>query len=110
MANTFDFNKVKLKTMDVTLSDEKKTTLVVMTPDKKLMDELKSFKGASQNLDETEVLDSLYELTAKIMSRNKNNIKISAEMLKELYDDIGYIIAFLNAYIDFVKELINSKN
>jgi hypothetical protein len=110
MANTFDFNKVKLKTMNVTLSDEKKTTLIITTPDKKLMEELKSFKNLTQNLDETDVLDSLYELAAKIMSRNKNGVKVSAEMLKELYDNIGYIIAFLNAYTDFVKDLIGSKN
>lgn len=110
MANKFDFNNVKLKTMTVTLSDEKKTTLVVMTPDKKLMSELQTFKKDSQNLEETEVLDSLYELTAKIMSRNKNGVKIDAETLRELYDDVGYIIAFLNAYIEFVKELVNSKN
>lgn len=110
MANTFDFNKVKLKTMNVTLSDEKKTTLIITTPDKKLMDELKSFKNLTQNLDETDVLDSLYELAAKIMSRNKTGVKVSAEMLKELYDDMGYLIAFLNAYTDFVKDLIGSKN
>ena len=71
MAKSFDFNKIKPKTMNVTLSDEKKTTLVVMTPDKKLKEELENLKNEIENADEDETLDILYDLTARLMSRNK---------------------------------------
>lgn len=110
MAKSFDFNKIKPKTMNVTLSDEEKTTLVVMTPDKRLKDELENIKTEVENADEEETLDLLYELTAKVMSRNKNGIVITAEKLKELYEDVSYIVAFLEVYSEFVDELTNSKN
>ena len=110
MAKSFDFNKIRPKTLNVTLSDDEKTTLVVMTPDKRLKDELENLKSDVENADEEETLDILYELTAKIMSRNKNGIVITAEKLKELYEDVNYIVVFLEAYSEFVNELANSKN
>ena len=110
MAKSFDFNKIKPKTMNVTLSDEEKTTLVIMTPDKRLKEELENLKNEVENADEDETLDILYDLTAKVMSRNKNGIVITAEKLRKLYDDESYIFAFLEAYSEFVNELANSKN
>lgn len=110
MAKTFDFNKVKPKTMTVTLSDEKKTTLLVMTPDKKLRDQLVALYENIEDADEDEVQEALYDLTAKVMSRNKQGIEITAEKLKELYEDVDYLMAFLDAYSEFVGELTNSKN
>lgn len=110
MAKSFDFNKVKPKTMNVTLSDEENTTLILMTPDKKLVDELRSLKDIVEDSEDEEVLDSLYELASKIMSRNKNGIEVTTKKLRELYEDVSYIMAFLEAYTDFVNDLSNSKN
>ena len=111
MAKSFDFNKVKPKTMSVTLSDEKKTTLLVMTPDKRLKDELSSlYENIEDTDDEDEINEALYELTAKVMSRNKQGIEITPEKLTKLYPDISYIMAFLDAYIEFIDEAVNSKN
>lgn len=110
MARSFDFNKIKPKTMNVTLSDEEKTTLIITTPDKRLRDELVSLKDTIDEAEEDEVEDVVYELASKVMSRNKNGITITAERLRELYDDITYVLAFLEAYSEFVGELSNSKN
>ena len=110
MAKTFDFNKLKPRTMTVTLSDEEKTTLVIMTPNKKLKDELSYFNDNIADADEDEALEALYEVTAKVMSRNSQNIEITSAKLKELYPDENYIVAFLEAYGEFVSELTNSKN
>lgn len=110
MSKSFDFNTIKPITMTVTLSDEEKTTLLVMTPDKKLMGELMAFRNIQDNVNDDGTLDALYELTGKLLSRNKNGITITAKKLKSLYPDITYIVAFLRAYTDFVKEVIDSKN
>lgn len=110
MAKSFDFNKLKARTMNVTLSDEEKTTLVITTPDKALRDELVSIKDSFEDAEDDEVLEAIYELTAKVMSRNKNGIVITAEKLKELYDDVTLILSFLEAYTEFVNELSSSKN
>ena len=110
MAKTFDFNKIKPKTMTVTLSDEKKTTILVMTPDKKLRDQLVALYENIEDAEEDEIQEALYEVTAKVMSRNKQGIEITAEKHKELYEDVDYVMAFLDAYSEFVGELTNSKN
>lgn len=110
MAKSFDFNKVKPKTMSVTLTDEKKTTLLVMTPDKRLKDELSSLYEDIEDADEEDVEEALYELTAKVMSRNKQGIEITSEKLKKLYPDSSYVMAFLDAYVEFIDEIANSKN
>ncbi len=110
MAKSFDFNKIKPKHMTVTLSDEEKTTLLVKTPDKKLRDELVSLYDNIEDADDDETEDALYDLTAKVMSRNKQGVVITAEKLRELYEDVDQIMAFLDAYAEFVSELTNSKN
>lgn len=110
MAKSFDFNKIKPKTMLVTLSDEAKTTLTILTPDKRLRDDLVGLYDNTNGADDDEVNEALYELTARIMSRNKHEIEITSDQLKELYPDLSYIIAFINAYIEFINEATNSKN
>jgi hypothetical protein len=111
MAKTFDFNKLKAKTMTVILSDEHKTTLVLKTPTKALYDEMKEARNEFNNVsDEDELHTALYEVTAKIMSNNKAGIEITPEKLRELYDEVDYIKAFLTAYTEFVNENTRSKN
>ena len=114
MAKTFDFNKLKEKTLKVVLSDPENTTLTLKTPNKKLFEYLKNVQDDFENVEESEELvDSLYDATAKIMSNNKEGIEITPEKLKELYDEIDYIYAFLEAYTDFIKDYhiaSNSKN
>lgn len=117
MAKTFDFNKLKEKTLKVVLTDPENTTLVLKTPNKKLFEYLKRVQDDIKNVEEhkdcEELFDSLYDVTAKIMSHNKEGIEITPEKLKELYDEIEYIYAFLEAYTDFIKDYHianNSKN
>lgn len=110
MAKSFDFNKIKPKTMNVTLSDENKTVLSVMTPDKKLRDDLVALYDNVDETDEDEINEALYDLSARVMSRNKQGIEINSKQLKELFPDHMFIMAFLNAYIEFVGEVADSKN
>ena len=110
MAKSFDFNKVKPKTMNVTLSDENKTVLSVMTPDKKLRDDLVTLYENVDETDEDEINEALYDLSARVMSRNKQGIEINSKQLKELFPDHMFIMAFLNAYVEFIGEVVDSKN
>lgn len=110
MAKSFDFNKIKPKTMNVTLSDENKTVISVMTPDKKLRDDLVSLYENVDETDEDEINEALYDLSARVMSRNKQGIEIKPKQLKELFPDHMFIMAFLNAYVEFIGEVTDSKN
>ena len=112
MANTVNFNNVKKQYLTVTLADEKSTTILVGTPTKKLLDELTGLQSTIESLnsdDNTDALDELYDVCAKIMSRNKTNTHITKEYLEEIFD-LEDIIIFLKEYMSFVSKLSTLKN
>ena len=111
MANSYDFNKLKPKTMTVTLSDKEKTTLMVMTPSKGLRDDLVSlYENIENTTDNEELEEALYDVASRVMSRNKQGKYVSPVTLKELYPEPEYIMAFLNAYVDFIGSITQGKN
>ena len=113
MANVLNFNNVKKRYFTVTLPDEQKTTLMIGTPTKAIMDNLILLQSGIETLGEdetnTEALDDLYAACAKIMSRNKGGVKITTEYLSELFD-FEDILLFFNGYMTFLNELTSSKN
>lgn len=102
MAN-LNFNKIQKQYLTVTLRDKNKTTIFVGTPTKKLLDELISLNSSinNDNLNSDELGNELYEICAKLMSRNKGNVNIEKELLEDIFD-IEDIMIFLKAYMDFV--------
>ena len=110
MAKSFDFNKLKPNTMTVTLSDEEKTVLQVLAPNKRLKDEMVALYENIDDADEDDVNEALYNIASKIMSRNNQGLEITVEKLKSLYEEPRYIMAFLDAYSEFIGELTDSKN
>ena len=102
MAN-LNFNKIQKQYLTVTLRDKNKTTIFVGNPTKKLLDELISLNlsmdNANSNADE--LSDSLYEVCAKVMSRNKGNVNIKKELLEDIFD-MEDLMIFFKAYMDFV--------
>lgn len=112
MGKSINFNNVKKHFLTVTLNDEDNTTLLVTTPSKGIFNELALFQELAGGVGEEkdpETVDSLYELTAKLMSRNKGNIKITKEHLEEIFD-LEDIIIFFNAYMEFIAEISATKN
>lgn len=113
MSKALNFNTVKKSYLTVTLADEKKTTIMIGTPTKAIMDELVVLKSSLDIIDEdeanAEATDDLYSACAKIMSRNKGGIKITKDYLAEIFD-FEDIKIFIDAYMDFIDEIIKSKN
>ena len=110
MAKSLNFNKVKKNYFTVTLADEKETTLMICTPTKAIMDEFISMKDSldAENMGE-DVIDSLYELCTKIMSRNKTGRVITMKIVQDLFD-FEDIIIFIRAYTEFINEVSSAKN
>lgn len=110
MAKTLDFNNIKKKYLTVTLADEAKTVLMVGTPTKRILDSLIDMKDSlnEENISD-EAVDDLYEICAKIMSRNKTGRVITKEMIEDAFD-FEDLIVFIRAYTDFINEISNSKN
>ena len=110
MVQTLDFNKVKKNYFTVTLNDENRTRLMLLTPTKRLLTEMLSkFPDNIEGVPSDDDLNTLYDLTARLMNRNKTGIRVTDEQLAELLD-IEDLITFFNAYTDFIKQLANAKN
>ena len=104
MAN-LNFNSIKKQYLTVTLRDENKTTIMICNPSKKLLSEITAVDSWARNIDSNsngeEEIDALYEVCAKVMSRNKGNIKIEKELLEDILD-IEDVMIFLKTYMEFV--------
>ena len=110
MAKSLDFNKIKKRFFTVTLADEKNTTLLISTPTKEIMDEFISMKDSlTAEAMGDDAIGELYELCAKIMSRNKGGIKISKKDLESLFD-FEDVIVFIQGYTSFINDLTSTKN
>lgn len=113
MAKSLNFNNVKKQYLNVTLADEKNTTLLIGTPSKKLMDDLMLLQSSLEALEDdpsnTESFNDLYTACAKIMSRNKAGVVITKEKLEDIFD-FEDVMIFFNAYMEFIDEVANVKN
>lgn len=113
MAKSLDFNKVTKHYLTVTLADEKNTVLMIGAPTKAIMDELLVLQNKLNTVTEAEAtsedMDDLYTVCAKLMSRNKAGKEITGEFLAPIFD-FEDISIFVNAYMDFIDEVIASKN
>lgn len=117
MSNVLDFNKARKQYFTVTLPDEDKTTILISTPGKTVMEELLALGLQFKDIDEDSDLDDgidqimgdLYNIVAKVMSFNKTGVKITKEKIEDClgFDDI---VLFFNSYLDFIKDIKNSKN
>lgn len=113
MAKPLNFNNVKKHFLTVALADEKNTVLMIGTPTKAIMDDLtllqNSVNSVRDNESNSEAIDDLYSACARVMSRNKAGVKITKEYLMNILD-FEDITIFFSAYMDFINEVIASKN
>ena len=110
--STLNFNNTKKQYLTVVLPDEKNTTLLISMPTKALVVELIAIRNnfsTSDNDDLDQSLGKLYDLVARVMSRNKGGIKITKERLEKCLD-FEDIIIFFNSYLAFINTAKNSKN
>lgn len=110
MARSLDFNNIRKKYLTVTLADEAKTVLMIGTPTKAVLDSLLSMRDTlgDENLTD-DAIEDLYEICAKIMSRNKTGRVITKEAVQEFFD-FEDIIVFIRAYTEFINEVSSAKN
>lgn len=112
MAKSLNFNTIKKQYLTITLNDEKKTTIMIGTPTKAIMNEMLSLSDSLESDGDNvsqETIDDLYYVCARVMSRNKGGVNITKEYLEEIFD-IEDLFIFFNAYMDFVTVLGNEKN
>ena len=112
MSKSLNFNKITKKYFTVTLPDEKSTTILVAMPTKALLRELTGLKIDANIVNDNDglgALDEIYHICARLMSRNKVNVKITKEYLEEIFD-FEDILIFLKEDMGFISEAISVKN
>ena len=88
---------------------------MLTTPTKRLLSkilEMDSILKASEEENTTfneETINSLYEISAEVMSTNKTKTKVSSEDLGAMWD-IEDLILFFNTYMSYIEKVTNSKN
>lgn len=108
-----DFNKINKTYLTITLTDGK--TYMLTTPTKRLLNKILSMDSILKTSEEEntsingETIDSLYEISAEIMSTNKTNTKVSSEELANLMD-IEDLMLFFNTYMSYIEKVTNLKN
>lgn len=103
-----DFNLIKRHYLPITLNNEKKTHIDIMTPTKRMYDVIQQLPELDGEVTPEE-LDTIYQVVARLMSDNKQRIRIEADELKECldFDDLAL---FMAAYVAFLAEIASGKN
>jgi len=113
MSKTLDFNTIKKDFIRIVLPDENKTIIKVLPPSKQLYEDVSIVKERLQqlldadpdDLNNEDIVGDIYEIVAKCMSRNSENIIITKQKLEDILDFYD-VWKFLDMY---VKELINKQ-
>lgn len=111
MIKTLDFTSRKKEYLTVKLNDDKKTVLMIGTPTKAILSDFIAINERVNDGDgaDSEAINDLYEVCAKVMSFNKAKTKITADYLGEFFD-IEDIMTFFNAYSEFMASVTSAKN
>lgn len=108
-----NLNTVKRPTLDLTMMDEEQTLLRVKVP---TLDMFKEVQSMSSQLDGVEDGDkdseaALYEILSRLLSCNRDYIKVTAADLKGKYRmDLEDAVLVFRAYVSFIASITNEKN
>ena len=107
MPKILDLSKKK-PTLPVKLPDE--TLIRVYTPTKGMLEEFITIGAQLEHAsDDSEALNQLYDVTARLMSNNAGGRKLSMKEVSDMLD-VGDVIVFFRAYTEFITELSKAKN
>ncbi len=112
--NTFSFNKYRPPILSIEMPDEEGTVLHIVPPTVDLQEELRATAKDLNALlagGEDDKRVALFDLAARLMSCNRNMLKITPESLRKTYRlDAEDLVGFYEAYVSFLTGIENAKN
>ena len=108
-----NLNTVKRPTLDLTMMDEEQTLLRVKIPTLDMFKEMQNMSSALDGVEDgdKDSVDALYEMLARLLSCNRDRIKVTATELRGKYNiDLESAILVFRAYVDFITSILNAKN
>lgn len=114
MAKTLDFSKLNTPVLPLVLMDEARTVVKVSTPSEALIEELEHELPALEpelTKGNKEAIGLCYDLAARLINHNRSYVRVTADELRKKYGlELFHLLAFFEAYIDFIGEITNAKN
>jgi hypothetical protein len=104
---------VQRPTLELVLNDEAGTTLHLTTPTEGMVQELQDVAAELRDAQkgDMESVALAYELTARLMSCNRDGVTVTVEDLRGKYRfDLETLFIFYGAYLEFINEIKNAKN
>lgn len=112
--SSVNFSKHRPPILEVPLFDKDETVLHVTLPTVDLQEELRATADEFSALLEggdSEKRAAFYDLAARLMSNNRDWLKITPEDLRKKYKmDTEDLIVFFHEFVDFVRGVENAKN
>lgn len=110
--NTFSFNRHRPPILPIEMPDE--SVIHVTPPTVDLQEELRASAGDFNALltgGDDEKREALYDLAARLLSCNRNMLKVTAEDLRKTYHlDTEDLVEFFHAYVAFLQGIEQAKN
>lgn len=114
-----DFRTLIMPTLELDMVDEDNTHITVTTPTEGLVEEFETMRENMATIfaaDNPDALDACYAVAARVISCNRQGIRVSVEDIKTKYwpkDEIlnqVFLLNFFKSYIEYIEELKNAKN
>jgi len=114
MEEVLNFNRHRPPILKVEMLDDDNTVLHIVPPTVDLQEELRT-KAADLNAmftgTDEEKRAGMWDLAARLMSCNRNMLKITPELLRTTYRlDEEDLVVFYEAYAGFVRRIETAKN
>lgn len=111
MAKILDLNSAFGPTMELVLCDKDRTHLTLTTPTEGMVDELKVLDLKRMAAGDREAVESIYDLAARLINRNREGVKVTGKTLRSRYGmSLWHMVAFFEGYLDFINEVGAAKN
>ena len=111
---TLSFNKYRPPILPVELLDDAGTVIHLIPPTVDLQEELRARSADLHALltgTDDEKRDGMFDLAARLMSHNRNMLKLTPDSLRTTYRlDEEDLVVFFEAYSNFVRRIENAKN
>lgn len=111
--HVLNLNTAKRPVFTLTLMDAEETTLHVKVPSMDLFKELQASASELDKLNEgdPETVDMVYDLTARLLSCNREHITLTPDELRGKYNmELEDLLLVFSGYMGFLTDIANEKN
>ena len=114
MSRVLDLRVAEIPELTLTLLDPEATTLHVVAPDEALINELEHMHTSTlQQMakGDQNSIALIYDLTARLLSSNKENLQVTVEDLRGKYRiKWQHLLLIISDYMAFIDDIKNEKN